>query len=71
MSSQEHFGFLTFLDCFWGEIAKLDDLLFVVFEARRIKAVTQLRAADTAKQLVIRIRRRKISALILIAYRHS
>ena len=52
---------------------KLDDLLlnlFVVFEAHRIKGVTLLRAAETAKQLIIRIRRGKISALILIAYRH-
>ena len=44
---------------------KLDDLmlnLVVVFEARRIKGVTPLRAAEAAKQLVIRI-----STLILIA----
>ena len=52
---------------------KLDDLLLnlvAVFEARRIKGVTPLRAAEAAKQLVIRVRRGKISALILIAYRH-
>ena len=51
---------------------KLDGLLLnlvVVFEARRIKGVTQLRAAEAAKQLVIRVKREKISALILIAYR--
>ena len=36
--------------------------LVVVFEARRIKGVTPLRAAEAAKQLVIRV-----SALILIA----
>ena len=57
------------------KLQKLDDLLlnlFVVFEARRIKGVTPLRAAEAAKQLVIRVRRGKISALIiiLIAFRH-
>ena len=54
-------------------IHKLDDLLlnlFVVFEARRIKGVTLLRAAEVAKQLIIRVKRGKISALILIAYSH-
>ena len=43
----------------------LDDLLLnlvVVFEARRIKGVTLLWAAEAANQLVIRV-----SALILIA----
>ena len=40
----------------------MDDLLVVVFEARRIKDVTPLWAAEAAKQLVIRV-----SALILIA----
>ena len=51
---------------------KLDDLLinlFLVFEAR-IKGVTPLRAAEAAKQLVFRVKRRKISVFILIAYRH-
>ena len=51
----------------------LDDLLLnlvVVFEARRIKGVTPLRATEAAKQLVIHVRRRKISAFIPIAYRH-
>ena len=60
----------SFLLYSWGE---LDDLLLnvvVVFEARRIKGVTPLRAAEATKQLVIRVRREKISALILIAYRH-
>ena len=57
----------------WGEIAKVGDLLLnlvVVFGARRIKGMTPLQAAEAAKQLVIRVRRRKISAVILIAYRH-
>ena len=52
---------------------RLDDILLnlvVVFEAHRIKGVTPLRATKAAKQLVIRVRRRKISALIVIAYRH-
>ena len=56
-----------------GEIAKLDYLLLnlvVVFESCRIKGVTPPRAAEAAKQLVIRVKRRKISALILTAYRH-
>ena len=47
------------------KLQKLDDLLLnlvVVLEARRIKGVTLLRAAEAAKQLVIRIRRGKISA---------
>ena len=51
----------------------MDDLLLnlvVVFETRRVKGVTPLRAAEAAKQLVIRVRRGKIIALILIAYRH-
>ena len=55
------------------KLQKLDDLLLnlvVVFEARRIKSVTPLRTAVAAKQLVIRVRRGKISALMLIAYRH-
>ena len=53
------------------KLQKLDDLLLnlvVVFEARRIKSVTQLRAAEAAKQLVIRVRGGEISALILIAW---
>ena len=52
---------------------KLDDPLLnlvVVFEARRIKGVTPLRAAEAAKQPVIRVKRGKISSLVLIAYRH-
>ena len=52
------------------KLQKLDDLLLnlvVVFEAaRRIKGVIPLRTAEAAKQLVIRLRRGKISALILI-----
>ena len=55
------------------KLQKLDDLLLnlvVVFEARRINGVTLLRAAEAAKQLVIRVRRGKISALTLIAYHH-
>ena len=56
------------------KLRKFDDLLpnLVVFEARRIKGVTPLRAAQAAKQLLIRVRRGKISALmiILIANRH-
>ena len=51
----------------------LDDLLLnlvVVFEACRIKDASLLLAAEAAKQLVFRIKRGKISALILIAYRH-
>ena len=59
----------------WGEIAKkkFDDLLvklFFVFEAHRIKGVTPFRSAKAAKQLVIHVRHRKVSALILIIYRH-
>ena len=47
----------------WGKVTKLLLLnLVVVFEACRIKGVTQLRAAEAAKQPVIRVRRRKISA---------
>ena len=47
---------------FWNEIAKswTTDLLLnlvVVFGARRIKGVTLLRAAEAAKQLVIRVDR--------------
>ena len=51
----------------------MDDLLLnlvVVFEACRIKGVTPLQAAKPAKQLVIHIKHRKISALILITYPH-
>ena len=51
----------------------LDDLLLnlvVVFEAHRIKGVTLLRAAEAAKQLVIRVRRGKISTIIFIVYCH-
>ena len=53
---QENFGFLTFWDRFWCilgvKLRKLDDLLLnliVVFEARRIKGVTPLRAAEAGK----------------------
>ena len=56
------------------KLQKLDDLLLnlvVVFDVRRIKGVTPLRAAEAAKQLVIRVKRGKISILILIAYRYS
>ena len=55
------------------KLQKLDDLLLnlvVVFDTRRIKGVTPLRAAKAAKRLVICVKRGKISALILIAYRH-
>ena len=54
------------------KLQKLDDLLLnvLVFEARTIQGVTPFQAAEAAKQLVIRIRRVKISALILIAYHH-
>ena len=55
------------------KLHKLDDLLLnvvVVFEARRIKGVTPLLGTETAKQLVILVRRGKTSILILIAYRH-
>jgi len=41
-----------------------------MFEARKIKEVTLFRAAEAAKQLVIHVRRGKISNLILIAYCH-
>ena len=77
MPPQESFEFLAFRDHFWCilgvKLQKLDDLLLnllVVFEARRIKGVTPLRAAEAAKQLVICVKRRKISVLILIAYRY-
>ena len=55
------------------KLHKLVDLLLnlaVVFEAHRIKGVTPLWAAEAAKQLVICVRHRKISALMLIANRH-
>ena len=49
---------------------KLDDLVLnlVVFGGRRIKGVPPLRAEEATKQLVIRVRHGKISALMLIAY---
>ena len=56
------------------KLHKLVDLLLnlaVVFEAHRIKGVTLLWAAEAAKQLVICVRHRKISALMLIANRYS
>ena len=69
--------FLPLWDRFWCilgvKLQKLDDLLLnrvVVFEARRIKGVAPLRTAEAAKQPVIRVKRGKISVLILIAYRH-
>ena len=40
-----------------------------MFEDRKIKGVTPLWAAQAAKQLVIRVKHRKISVLILIAYK--
>ena len=49
------------------KLQKLDDLLLnlvVVFEARRIKGVTLLQAAEVAKQLVIHVKSGKISVLI-------
>ena len=55
------------------KLHKLVDLLLnlaVVFEAHRIKGVTPLWAAEAAKQLVICVRHRKISALMLTANRH-
>ena len=55
------------------KLQKLDDLLLnvlLVFEAHPIQDVTPFQAAEAAKQLVIRIRHVKISALILIAYHH-
>ena len=52
------------------KLQKLDDVLLnlvVVFEACKIKGVTLLclQAAEAVKQLVIRVRRGKISALVL------
>ena len=38
--------------------------MVVVFEARRIKGVTPLRATEAAKQLVIHVKSGKISVLI-------
>ena len=77
MPPQENFEFLAFRGRFWCilgvKLQKLDDLLLnllVVFEARRIKGVTPLWAAEAAKQLVICVKRRKISVFILIAYRY-
>ena len=45
-------------------------LNLAVFGGRRIKGVPALRVEEAAKQLVIRVRRWKISALIRITYRH-
>ena len=42
--------------------------LVVVFEK---EGVTPLRATEAAKQLVIHLRSKEISALLLITYRHS
>ena len=36
-----------------------------MYEARRNKGMTLVQAAEAAKQLIIRVRRREISALIL------
>ena len=55
------------------KLQKLDDLLLnlvVMFETRRIKGVTPLWSAEAAKWLVVCVKHGKISALILIAYRH-
>ena len=49
------------------KLQTLDNLLLnlvVVFESRRIKDVTPLRAADAAKQLVIHVRHGEISVLL-------
>ena len=58
----------------WGEMAKFGRLtakpIVVVFKACRIKGVTLLRVTDAVKQVVIRVSRGKINAIILIAYRH-
>ena len=51
----------------------LEDLLLklvVVFEACRIKGMTPLQATEAEKQLVVCIRHREISTLILIVHRH-
>ena len=53
------------------KLQKLDNLplnLVVVFEAHRMKGVTPLWATETAKQLVIRIKRGEMSTLILIVW---
>ena len=55
------------------KLQKLDILLLnlvVVFEARGIKGVTPFWVAEATKQLVICVRSKKISALILIVYHH-
>ena len=44
--------------------------LVVVLEAHKITGVTPLQPAEAAKQLVICVRRGKISVLRLIAYCH-
>ena len=44
--------------------------LVVVFEARGIKGMTPFWVAEAAKQLVICVRSRKKSTLILIVYHH-
>ena len=47
------------------KLQKVDDQLLkliFVFDARRIKGVSPFRPAKAAKQLVIRVSRRKISA---------
>ena len=51
----------------------LDNLLLNVvgvFGGHRIKGVPPLQAEKAAKQLVIHVRRGKISALIMMEYRH-
>ena len=73
MPTQENVGFLTFWDCFWCKLQKLEDLLLkrvVVFEARRIKGMTLLQAAEAEKQLVICKRHKEISTLILMVHCH-
>ena len=50
----------SFLHILGVKLQKLDKLLLnlvVAFEARRIKDVTPLRAAEAPKQLVIRVKR--------------
>ena len=62
------FDLRSFLVYSWGEIT--DNLLLnlvVVFETRRINGVTPLRAAEAAKQLVVRVRRGKRSHTDIIS----
>ena len=59
-----------FLVYSWGEIAKAGPTAKPGRCVCRIKGVTPFQATEAAKQLVIRIKRGKISVLILIGYRH-